>query len=158
MQNKDIIESRDRDQVILSEKFLSCLYAQLGKDPKRLEFIRDMVTYENDSSSVNKNNELLNDCSVISVAAGMFFKNYEGALDFASKRELISGVFEATDHRYLPVGCVKNGVNYLFARTNGSNDDLDTAVLLPKNDDEKLVIRENRLKLDPKDEIIVVKM
>jgi hypothetical protein len=158
MQNKDIIESRDRDQVILSEKFLSCLYAQLGKDPKRLEFIRDMVTYENDSSSVNKNNELLNDCSVISVAAGMFFKNYEGPLDFASKRELISGVFEATDHRYLPVGCVKNGVNYLFARTNGSNDDLDTAVLLPKNDDEKLVIRENRLKLDPKDEIIVVKM
>ncbi len=158
MQNKDIIESRNRDQVILSEKFLSCLYAQLGKDPKRLEFIKDMVTFENDTSSLGKNDELLNNCSVIAVKAEKFFKNYDGSLEFSSKRELITWVYEATDHRYLPLGCVKNRVHYLFARTRGNGDDLDTTVLLPQNDDEKLVISDSKLKIDPVDEIIVVKM
>ena len=61
-------------------------------------------------------------------------------------------------HKYLPIGCVKNNVSYLFSRTEGSNDGLDTAVLLPKNDDISLIIAKERLSLEKNDEIIVMKL
>ena len=65
-------------------------------------------------------------------------------------------VYEATDHVYLPIGCVKNNVSYLFSRTEGADDGLDTAVLLPKNDNSDLKIVQNELTLEPDDEIIVI--
>lgn len=156
MQNENIIEKRNHDQVVVSERFISCLYAQLGKDPVRLDYIKDMITFESDEASRNSNNELSNKCNILSIKTPLFFKNYKGKLNFSSKRELILWVYEATDHEYLPIGCVKNNISYLFSRTEGNNDGLDTAVLLPKNDNSDLKINQNELILEPDDEIIVM--
>ncbi|HAG13806.1 MAG TPA: hypothetical protein DCG49_08095 [Ruminococcus sp.] len=156
MQNENIIEKQNNDQVVVSERFVSCLYAQLGKDPIRLDFIKDMITFENDEASRNSKNKLSNACNILSVRADLFFRNCQESLRFSSKRELILWVFEATGHAYLPIGCVKNNVSYLFSRTEGKNDGLDTAVLLPKNDNSDLRIDRNELTLEPNDEIIVI--
>lgn len=157
MQNKDIIERKNKDQVIISDKFLSCMYAQLGKDPLRLDAIKDIITFENDEASKNSENQFANRCNLFAVKAETFFKNYSGKPEFESKRELISWVYEATEHEYMPIGCIKNGVNYLFARTDGRNDDLDTAVLLPKDESSPLRISEKTIRFDKDDEIIVLK-
>ena len=156
MQNENIIEKRNNDQVVVSERFISCLYAQLGKDPVRLDLIKDMITFESDEASRNSRNALSNECNILSVRSELFFRNCKEKLTFSSKRELILWVYEATDHVYLPIGCVKNNVSYLFSRTEGSNDGLDTAVLLPKNDNSDLKIVQNELTLEPDDEIIVI--
>lgn len=158
MQNENIIEKRNRDQVVVSERFISCLYAQLGKDPIRLDYIKDLITFEGDDASINSSNKLVNKCNIFSVRSSLFFSNYQGNLNFSSKRELILWVYEATDYKYLPIGCVKNNVCYLFSRTNGNNDGLDTAVLLPKNDDSDLTIIQDELTLEPEDEIIVIEI
>ena len=156
MQNENIIEKRNHDQVVVSERFISCLYAQLGKDPVRLDYIKDMITFDSDEASRNSSNELSNECNILSIKSSLFFKNYSGKLNFSSKRELILWVYEATGHQYLPIGCVKNNISYLFSRTEESNDDLDTAVLLPKMDNSELKIVQDELTLEPEDEIIVL--
>lgn len=158
MQNESIIERRNHDQVVVSERFISCLYAQLGKDPIRLDYIKDMITFESDRASRNSNNTLSNVCNILSVKSSLFFQNYSGKLNFSSKRELILWVYEATEHEYLPIGCVKNNISYLFSRTEGNHDGLDTAVLLPKNDNSNLKIMQEELTLAPDDEIIVMKL
>jgi hypothetical protein len=71
---------------------------------------------------------------------------------------LILWVYEATEHEYLPIGCVKNNISYLFSRTEGNHDGLDTTVLLPKNDDSNLKIIQDELILEPDDEIIIMKL
>ncbi len=158
MQNENIIRKRNDDQVVVSERFISCLYALLGKDPVRLDYIKDMITFENDEASRNVNNELSDRCNIFSVNVAKFFENYSGKLNFSSKRELIVWVYEATEHEYLPIGCVKNNTCYLFSRTEDKNDGLDTAVLLPKNDNSPLKIVQNELTLDSDDEIIVMRL
>ncbi|MBR6386132.1 MAG: hypothetical protein IKS03_08465 [Ruminococcus sp.] len=158
MQNENIIEKRNHDQVVVSERFISCLYAQLGKDPVRLDYIKDMITFESDEASRNSSNKLSNECNILSIKSSLFFKNYSGKLNFGSKRELILWVYEATGHEYIPIGCVKNNISYLFSRTEDNNDGLDTAVLLPKNDNSNLKIVQNELILEPDNEIIVVKL
>jgi len=158
MQDESIIEKRNHDQVVVSERFISCLYAQLGKDPIRLDYIKDMITFESDEASRNSYNELSNVCNILAVKSSIFFRNYSGKLNFSSKRELILWVYEATKHEYLPIGCVKNNISYLFSRTEGNQDGLDTAVLLPKNDDSNLKIVQDELILEPDDEIIVMKL
>ena len=156
MQNENIIERRNSDQVVVSERFISCLYAQLGKDPVRLDCIKDMITFESDEASRNSKNDLSNECNILSVRTELFFRNCKEPLRFSSKRELILWVFEATDHAYLPIGCVKNNISYLFSRTEGKNDGLDTSVLLPKSDNSDLKIVQNELTLEPDDEMIVI--
>lgn len=157
MQNKDIIERRNKDQVIVSDKFLSCMYAQIGKDPVRLDVIRDIITFENDSFSRDVNDIPVNKCSIFAVKSSIFFKNYSGSLTFASKREIILWVYEATNYVYMPVGCIKNGVNYLFARTDNSSDDLDSYILFPKDEGKPLESSDRKITLQPDDEIIVLK-
>lgn len=157
MQNKDMIERRNRDQVIVSDKFLSCMYAQIGKDPMRLDVIRDLITFKNDSFSKNINNIPVNTCSLFAVKSGIFFRNYTGDLNFASKRELILWVYEATGYIYMPLGCIKNGIHYLFARMDHASDDLDSAVLYPKDEGNPFISPDQKITLEPDDEIIFLK-
>lgn len=158
MQNKDIIEKRNKDQVIVSDRFLSCIYAQLGKNPLRLDAIKDIITFEGDNSSKNINDIFKNECNLLSIKVKNFFKNYNGNLEFKSKRELVLWIYEATQHEYLTIGCIKNNKDYLFSRTNGKNDDLDTPILLAKEELSPLQDSLNLIKLDLNDELIVLKL
>lgn len=151
MQNKDMIQRRNRDQVIVSDKFLSCLYAQIGKDPARLNVIKDFITFREDASVP------VNECNLFAVRCGVFFRDYKGDLCFTSKRELILWVYEATGHAYMPLGCIKNGIHYLFARMDQNTDDLDSAVLYPKDEGKPLQSPDQEIKLELDDELIFLK-
>lgn len=158
MQNKDIIEKRNKDQVIVSDRFLSCIYAQLGKNPLRLDAIKDIITFEGDNSSKNIDDVFKNECNLLSIKVKNFFKDYIGNLEFKSKRELILWIYEATKHEYLVIGCIKNNKDYLFSRTDNKNDDLDTSILLAKEENSPLKDGSNLIKLNPNDELIVLKL
>ncbi|MDE5768878.1 MAG: hypothetical protein K2H82_05780 [Oscillospiraceae bacterium] len=151
MQNKDIIQCRNKDQVIVSDKFLSCMYAQIGKDPARLDVIKDLITFQEDASVQ------MNECNLFAVKSGIFFRNYTGDLQFASKRELISWVYEATGQAYMPLGCIKNGIHYLFARMDQNSDDLDSAILYPKDEGKPFLSPDQKITLEPDDEMIFLK-
>ena len=157
MQNKDIIKRKNNDQVIVSDKFLSCMYAQLGKDPLRLNVIKDMVTFEGDSASKNIDSEFQNDCDLLAVKAKYFFENNSDIPEFSSKKEMILWIYEATGHKYMPLGCIKNGINYLFARTENNSDGLESAILLSKDSSVPAFGTPDKLTLKPDDEIIVIK-
>lgn len=157
MQNKDIIKRKNNDQVIVSDKFLSCMYAQLGKDPLRLNVIKDMITFEGDSASKNIDSEFQNDCDLLAVKVKYFFDNYSDIPEFSSKKEMLLWIYEATNHKYMPLGCIKNGINYLFARTENSSDGLDSTILLSKDSSVPAFGTSDKLILDPDDEIIVIK-
>ncbi|MCR5201678.1 MAG: hypothetical protein K6D02_01105, partial [Lachnospiraceae bacterium] len=107
-QNQSIIERRNKDQIIVSDDFLGHLYAQLGKNPKRLEVIKDMITSEGDSSSMNAEQELQNEGDLMCINVSELFSSYDLDLTFKNKRELILWVYEVTDHKSIPLGVVKD--------------------------------------------------
>lgn len=154
-QNMSIIELKNKDQIIVSDDFLGHLYAQLGKTPERLDVLKDLITSEGDDASVNMNDEMQDEGDFVCVNVAKFFAGVEDDLHFASKRELILWVYEATDHKALPVGVVKDSVSYIFARTAGKNDGLDSTVLLGISDDEVYESSEKDIVLNPEDELVV---
>lgn len=155
MQNKDICNN---EQTIVSDNFISCMFAQLGKQPKRLDVIKDILTFQDDSSSVSADDQPVNQCTIFSIKAGAFFCSLSEIPEFTSKREMIVWIYEATGKVYLPIGCIKNGINFLFSRTDGKSDDLDTCILRSEEDGkDAVIINEGSVKLSPNDEIIVLK-
>ena len=147
-QNQRIIVKKNKDQIVVSDSFLGCLYAQLGKDAMRLEVIKDLLTSEGDEMESEDRADLL----VISVKE--FFKNCKRELKFANKRELVIWVYESTGHKYLPIGCVKKGKTYMFSRTEKEGDALDSPLLIGTKDGD--VLNVDSVVLEPDDEIVVV--
>lgn len=154
-QNQSIIELKNKDQIIVSDDFLGHLYAQLGKNPARLDVIKDMITSNGDSGSLNVNQELQDEGDFVCATVSEFFKSVDVDLSFESKRELILWVYEATGHKVIPVGVVKDSVSYIFARTDGNNDGLDSTVLL--GIEEGQIFNENggKIVLNPEDELVM---
>ena len=73
-------------------------------------------------------------------------------------------IYEATDKKYLPIGCIKKDENskeknvpFLFARTDNKSDGLDTCVFLTKEGKDARFAKQRSIKLLPDDEIIVLK-
>ena len=157
-QNKDIVEKKNKDQVIVSDDFLGHLYAQLGKNPLRYDVMKDIITSEGDPTSRNIDQEMQNEGDLLCVNVATFFQHLSGELTFATKRELILWVYEATNQAYLPIGCVKNHTTYLFSRTDGEQDGLDSVVLSAKEEGEVYSQTENKLTLNKEDELIVMKI
>ncbi|MCR5104313.1 MAG: hypothetical protein K6B68_07650 [Eubacterium sp.] len=155
-QNQSIIECRNNDQTIVSDEVLGHVYAQLGKNPMRIDVIKDMITSDGDSSSINANQEEQNDVDLVCISVRDFFNNSNLDLSFKSKRELMLWVYEATDHRALPIGIVKNAVEYIFARTDGKDDDLDSTVLLGVDEGQVYPGNSKKIVLEEKDELIVL--
>lgn len=154
-QNETIIEKEQKDKVIISDHFLSCIYAQLGKDPSRLDIIKDFITFEDDSASTNHQLEKQNDCNLLCMKVEKFFEDQKMSLEFESKRELILWIYEATRENYMPLGFVRDGVDYLFPRYEAAGDGLEGSVLLDKTGQVKL--KESKLCLLPEDELILLK-
>ena len=155
-QNQSIIERKNKDQIIVSDEFLGHVYAQLGKNPKRIDVIKDMITSDGDSSSLNVDMEEQNDSDLVCVAVRDFFGGKEYDLSFKSKRELIIWIYEATGHRALPIGLVRDSVEYIFSRTDSSNDDLDSCVLLGVEEGQVYPGNSDKLVLEDDDELVVL--
>jgi len=147
-QNQRMIVKKNKDQIVVSDSFLGRLYAQLGKDTMRLEVIKDLLTSEGDEMESEDRADLL------VISARDFFADCKRELKFANKRELVLWVYEGTGHKYLPIGCVKKGVTYMFSRTEGKGDALDSPLLLGSTDGD--VLRVDEVVLEPEDEIVVV--
>ena len=155
-QNQSIIELKNKDQIIVSDEFLGHVYAQLGKNPKRIDVIKDMITSDGDSSSVNVDQEEENDSDLVCVGVKHFFDGADVDLTFKSKRELIIWVYEATDHRALPIGVVKDSVEYIFSRTDGNDDDLDSTILLGVEEGQYYPGNSDKIVLEEDDELVVL--
>lgn len=147
-QNQRMIVKKNKDQIVVSDSFLGRLYAQLGKDSMRLEVIKDLLTSEGDEMESEDRADLL----VISVRD--FFADCKRELKFSSKRELILWVYEGTGHKYMPIGCVKKGVTYMFSRTENKGDALDSPYLIGPKDGQ--LMKADEIVLEPDDEIVVV--
>ncbi|MGN1423852.1 MAG: hypothetical protein ACI4XA_10780 [Oscillospiraceae bacterium] len=154
IQNKNIC---NREQVIVSDNFISCMFAQLGKEPMRFDVIKDILTFKNDSFSEDSRNVLSDRCNLFGIAVRDFYGALPEIPVFSSKRELIMWTYEATDRNYLPIGIIRGGVNYLFSRTDGRADGLDTCVLLPEDSDKDSAINEGVIRLLPDDQLVVLK-
>lgn len=154
-QNETIIEKVYKDKVIISDHFLSCIYAQLGKDPTRLDIIKDFITFEDDNASKNHALEKQNDCNLLCMSVARFFSDHEMVLAFENKRELILWFYEVTNKVYMPLGFVRDGVDYLFPRHEANGDGLDSAVLYDKTGREKITT--DKIVLQPDDELILLK-
>lgn len=157
-QNKDIIEKKNKDQVIVSDDFLGHLYAQLGKNPLRYDVMKDIITSEGDPTSRNIDQEMQNEGDLLCVNVATFFQNLPCNLTFASKRELVLWVYEATNQTYLPIGCMKNHTTYLFSRTDQEQDGLDSVVLSAKEEGQVYSTAQNNITLEKEDELIVIKL
>ena len=153
-ENQNIIKRKNKDQILVSDDFLGHLYAQLGKNPLRVDVIMDLITSEGDTSSVNAANDIQNEGDLLCINVGDFFADKDFDLTFESKRELILWIYEATNKKVLPIGCAKNGVSYLFARTDTDDDGLDSSVLLGINENQRLTFPDGRITLNQEDDLI----
>lgn len=148
-QNMSIIELKDKDQIIVSDDFLGHLYAQLGKTPERLNVLLDMITSDDEGEDLDDQGDF------ICVSVESFFRGVDEDLTFASKRELILWIYNATGGKVLPIGVVKESVPYIFSRTTGDGDDLDSTVLLGISDDQVYETDKTMIELKPEDELVV---
>lgn len=154
-QNMNIIELKNKDQIIVSDDFLGHLYAQLGKTPERLDVLKDMITSEGDNASMNSNDELQDEGDFVCTSVKQFFSNVDVPLNFESKRELMLWVYEASGHKALPIGVVKDSVPYIFARVNDKNDSLDKNTLVGISDDMVYETTDKGIVLREDDELVV---
>ena len=159
----DIIEVETIDQLMLSDKFLSQLYAQLSINPLRLSIIKDMITYEGDLASMDDNNEFENNCNCFAIKASNMFKKYfsdskKDKIEFSSKRELILKVMDMTDNEYMPIGVVfpeDSPQAYLFSKCDEEEKgSLDDALLYDMNDVKK--DNNNIITITKDDELVVL--
>lgn len=157
-QNQSIIEIRNKDQIIVSDDFLGHLYAQLGKNPRRLDVIKDMITSEGDSSSINADQKMQNEGDILCTMVSDLFDTEKYDLQFASKRELILWIYEATGHKAMPIGVVKDSMVCIFARTDGKNDGLDSTVLLGSKEGQVYPSQDDFIKLEDEDELVLLVM
>ena len=157
-QNKDIIEKKNKDQVIVSDDFLGHLYAQLGKNPLRYDVMKDIITSEGDPTSRNIDQQMQNEGDLLCVNVATFFGKLSSELTFTSKRELVLWVYEATNQTYLPIGCTKNHTTYLFSRTDEEKDGLDSVILSAKEEGEVYSTSKSSITLEKGDELIVMKL
>lgn len=153
--NQSIIELKNKDQIVVSDDFLGHLYAQLGKNPKRLDVIKDILTTEGDSSSENIQLELQNEGDIVCAGVEQFFAGAEVDLSFESKREAVIWTYEACGGKCILLGIVRDSIPYLFARTEGKQDSLDSTVLLGSKEGQIYPSKEEKLVLKPEDELIL---
>lgn len=157
-QNNKIIEKKTKDQTIVSDSFLGHFYAQLGKCPERLDIIKDLLTTEEDSSAINSNQESQDEADLLIINVKKFFAGAENEdLTFRSKRELINWIYTSTDQTYIPIGCIKNGVVYMFSRTDTEDDSLDSPVLRGPLENNMLTGTDSCIKLEEQDDLVVIK-
>lgn len=160
--NKEIIEGRNQDRVIISDKFLSCMYALISKDPKRLEVVKDLLTFGNEPVIDNQKVEMRNRVNLLSINVQNMFEGIDiTSLKFKSKRDFIAWTYEITGNKYIPIGCIKNNIEYLFSRIDNDNDEkqnLDHAFLFVKDENQNCIGKIDELTFNKNDEILVVQM
>ena len=150
--DQDIISRRNRSQILVSDDFLGRFCAQLGKNPIRKDIIMDMITSEGDTASVGQNDQLENTGDLMCLRVEDLLGPSDRA--FASKREMILWIYEATGRAVLPIGLCREGEAYLFARTDGADDSLDSCVLVGLREGQRLNEGKGELTLEARDEIV----
>ena len=66
-------------------------------------------------------------------------------------------MYQATDGEYLPIGCIKDNVTYMFSRTESKDDALDSSTWLGMEETQVLFGGGQKFKVEDMDELILVK-
>lgn len=155
-QNHRMIEKKNKDQIVVSDSFLGHFYAQLGKDPGRLDIMKDFLS-TGDEPEEEENNANQNDVDLLVLNTKSFCAPDVMTKEFSSKREFILWLYQATDGEYLPIGCIKDNVTYMFSRTESKDDALDSSAWLGMEETQVLFGGDRKFKVEDMDELILVK-
>ncbi|MDE6713402.1 MAG: hypothetical protein K2K20_06665, partial [Lachnospiraceae bacterium] len=104
---------------------------------------------------LDDNDETQNAGYIIFANVKEFFKDTKEDLTFTSKKELILWVYEATNHEALPIGVVKGGVPYIFARVDDPDSALDSTVLLGIKEGQVYDGDKEAIRLEDEDELVM---
>ena len=155
-QNHRMIEKKNKDQIVVSDSFLGHFYAQLGKDPGRLDIMKDFLS-TGDEPEEEENDANQNDVDLLVLNAKTFCVPDVMTKEFSTKREFILWLYQATDGEYLHIGCIKDNVKYMFSRTESKDDALDSSAWLGMEETQVLFGGGQRFKVEDMDELILVK-
>ena len=155
-QNHRMIEKKNKDQIVVSDSFLGHFYAQLGKDPGRLDIMKDFLSTGDDPEE-EADNANQNDVDLLVLNTKSFCAPDVMTKEFSTKREFILWMYQATDGEYLPIGCIKDNVTYMFSRTESKDDALDSSTWLGMEETQVLFGGGQKFKVEDMDELILVK-
>ncbi len=155
-QNHRMIEKKNKDQIVVSDSFLGHFYAQLGKDPGRLDIMKDFLSTGDDPEE-EADDANQNDVDLLVLNTKTFCAPDVMTKEFGTKREFILWMYQATDGEYLPIGCIKDNVTYMFSRTESKDDALDSSAWLGMEETQVLFGGDQKFKVEDMDELILVK-
>lgn len=142
--NHEIVQQYNIDNVIVSNKYISSMVAQLGDDSSIYELIYDILTFDNELDDFEQVYSSNDDSKELYIKrCGDFFETIP---EFDSKAQLVYSVYMSSDKKQIPIGIVyadenknRNSVD-LFDKTYTLSDDLDEQKKIILSPDDKLVI------------------
>ena len=142
--NHEIVQQYNIDNVIVSNKYISSMVAQLGDDSSIYELIYDILTFDNeldDFEQVYSSNKESKELYI--KRCGDYFKERQC---FDSIAQLVYSIYIGSGKTQIPIGVIyadssKNkGSVEMFERTYTFPDDIDTERKIELCDDDCLII------------------
>lgn len=142
--NHEIVQQYNIDNVIVSNKYISSMVAQLGDDSSIYELIYDILTFDNeldDFEQVYSSNKESKELYI--KRCGDYFKERQC---FDSIAQLVYSIYISSGKTQIPIGVIyadssKNkGSVEMFERTYTFPDDIDTERKIELCDDDCLII------------------
>lgn len=142
--NHEIVQQYNINNVIVSNKYISSMVAQLGDDSSIYKFIYDILTFDNELDDYEQAYDANKDSKELYIKrCGDYFDTIPS---FKSISELVYSVYLGSNKTQIPLGIIyadskKNQGNIeMFDKTYIFSDDLDAIKEITLCDDDKLVI------------------
>ncbi len=135
--NYEIVRQYNIDNVIVSNKYISSMVAQLGDDSTIFKLIYDILTFDGEIDDFGLEYSATKDSKELYIKrCGDYF---EEVPVFRNRFQLIRSVFEASGKQHIPIGII-----FEDSSKNEREDGVLTYILNDHLDDEKeLVLSEN---------------
>lgn len=142
--NHEIVQQYNINNVIVSNKYISSMVAQLGDDSSIYEFIYDILTFDNELDDYEQIYSANKDSKELYIKrCGDYFKKVPS---FTSISELVYSIYVASGKTQIPLGIIyadknKNqGSIEMFDKTYTFSDNLDENKKIELCADDQLVI------------------
>lgn len=122
--NHEIVQQYSFDNVVVSNKYISSMMAQLGDDDSIFEMIYDILTFDqemDDFEQVYSNNDESRELYIEPVK-DLFIGEVP---EFSCSSELIRSIYESSNHKYIPIGIIHGKDQADFGNVMPFDSDLD---------------------------------
>ena len=141
--NHEIVQQYNIDNVIVSNKYISSMVAQLGDDGAIFELIYDILTFDYEMDDFEQTYSSNDDSRELYIKrCGDYFEKLPS---FSSVRELVLSIYISSGKKDIPIGiiCDKSDKNFNLVTTKDKYtffDDIDKNIDISLSEDSKLVI------------------